>query len=118
MIKFCYNPSTRHFIDCGSYSDHATRLYNAGQQKSFDKFIRGIVDGDCLYLRTFYPAGVDFYDDNLTVDKINRVSLYYLKENERGIIALVLRRYGIKIARIIFNAENGLLRDALGARII
>lgn len=107
-----YNPFTKNYI-AGNQS-HTIQLYNKGKQKSFNDYIRGIIIDNTLYLRLYYP----FNDiDNLTSDKLYRLSYNLLKENERDILQAIKNHEKIIITKILYNVNNDLLKDLKLANI-
>ena len=105
MTKFCYNPDNKKYLQ-GS-AGHNIMLYNAGMQKDFDFFIRGIIDKGILYLRVYYPYN-DI--DSLTRDKLYQASYELLQSNIDAILAL-LKRDNINIKEIIFNVDRAILES-------
>lgn len=111
-IRFSYNPFTNDFIKCTQSHSHA--LHNEGKQKLFDEYIRGIIIGDTLYLRTYYPFN-DLSDLNLT--QLNQRSRQLLEQSRSKINLLVLKEYKIAVKEIKFNVENDLLKGIGLAKI-
>jgi len=103
-IRFSYNPFTNDFIE--SDSSHAVAIYNKGNQKRFDEYIRGIIVGETLYLRTYYPFE---FTDGLSVTELRQKSFELLEYYKRKILFIV-EEYDLgKIDDIKFNVENDLL---------
>jgi len=114
MIKFSYNPFNGHFIDC-EYNNHSDGIYNAGQQKHFDNYIRGIIKDKVLYLRTYYP----FNDiENLLIDDINKKSLQLLKEYVSILLIKIKAHYRFIPQKIEYNATQDLLKQKIGVYVI
>ncbi len=106
--RFCYNPFTNNLITCSQ--SHSIGLYNKGQGKNFDSFIRGIIFDDTLYLRTFYP----FDDiDDLNYTELNKKSISLLNQFKTDILETIKKEYSIIPKTIIFNADNDLLKGKL-----
>jgi hypothetical protein len=106
--RFAYNPITKTFLECGEC--HSIALYNKGKQKQFDLYIRGIIKDKVLYLRLYYP----FKDiDEKSYADIKEKSFDLLFDNKNIILANIEVFYGIKIKKVIYNAENDLLKGIL-----
>lgn len=103
-IRFSYNPFTKEFIECNC--SHALSIYNKGKTDKFDEYIRGIILGNTLYLRLYYP-----FDD------LSELSLIELKQKSRELlesyymdIAVALWvKYKFRPNDIEYNVENDLL---------
>jgi len=93
---------------------HSVQLYNKSRQASFDEYIRGIILGDVLYLRIYYP-----YEDidTLTRDKLYKASLTLLKANVKAILEVIQDKENITIKSIKYNVDNDLLRGLKLANI-
>ena len=104
--RFCYNPfNDNEFLNCNT--SHSIALYNAGKQKKYNDYIRGIILNDVLYLRLYYP----FQDiDILTNKEINQASYKLLKYNEAEILKHIKKHYKININEIKYNVINDLLK--------
>jgi len=103
-IRFSYEPFKKDFIKCST--THSLALYNKGKQKEFDQYIRGIIVGTKLYLRTYYP----FKDiDALKLYQLHQKSRTILEQFKGDILEAVKKEYGIKVSVIKYNAENDLL---------
>lgn len=104
-IRFSYNPFTKHYIE--SDTSHSIAILNAGKQKQFDEYIRGIILDETLYLRLYYPYK-DLGDLTLTQLKQNsrRLLEYYRKEIE----ILIDDKLDLGIKEIKYNVENDLLK--------
>ena len=113
MKKFCYNPFTGQFFDCG-YSDHSTKIYNKGNQSIFDDYIRGLIDNGTLYLRTYCP----FDYDSLTLKTLKEKSLKLLKFYDKKIFEKIKKEYDLSITNVIYNATNDLLKIDLKRNFI
>lgn len=98
MLKFCYNPFSKHFLECG-YNDHALTLYKAGKQKIYHEYIRGIIIEDVLFLRVYYPFNMP---DDITSNQLKKASYGLLKANFRAIKDILPESFN----NVIFNAEN------------
>lgn len=108
--KFCYNPKTKHFLDCQTC--HSTALHNHGKQSQFDSYIRGIIKGNTLYLRTFYPLK-DI--DSKTTQEINEKSFDLLFDNKESMLTNIKKFYcgSVNIKKIEYNVTNDLLQGKL-----
>jgi len=103
-IRFSYEPFKKKFIHCTT--SHSIALYNIGKQKDFDQYIRGIIVGNKLYLRLYYPF-----------DNLSELSLYQLRQQSRTILhqfrleilKVVKKEYDIDVSVIKYNVENDLL---------
>jgi len=113
MNKFCYNPYSKTFFDCG-YNDHAITLYKAGEQKAFDQYIRGIILENVVYLRLYWPFSMD---EGMTIDKLNKLSHDLLQAEKTAILQAVKENLNIVPGRIVYNADNEVFQ-ALGIRYI
>lgn len=103
-IRFSYNPFTKDFLHCDT--SHSVALYNKGKQKLFDEYIRGIVVGNKLYLRTYYP----FEDiSNLSLTALNQTSRELLEQYLEVVLKEVKREYNLQDLEIVYNASNDLL---------
>lgn len=104
-IRFSYNPFTKDYIESGV--DHATAIANKGKTKEFDEYIRGILVGDVVYLRLYYP----FNDlSELSLVDLKQKSYALLLMNKHTIIDLVKAKFDIDVDNIQFNVENDLLK--------
>ena len=104
-IRFSYNPFTKDYIESGV--DHATAIANKGKTKEFDEYIRGILVGDVVYLRLYYP----FPDlSELSLVDLKQKSYELLLMNKHTIIDLVKSKFDIDVENIQFNVENDLLQ--------
>lgn len=106
--RFSYNPISKKFLESGNC--HSTALYNIGQQKNFDQYIRGILVDNRLYLRLYYPLK-DI--DQKTIDQIEEKSFDLLFDQVKTIKELVKKEYNIIVSKVIYNAKNDLLRGVL-----
>lgn len=104
--KIAYNPFTKeYFSGCTS---HCVQFWNKKLPLvKFDDYIRGIILGDVLYLRVYYPFSdlSDLCHDN----KLYHASLKLLKENTNAILTLIKDKENITIAKIKYNVTNDLL---------
>jgi hypothetical protein len=107
-IRFSYNPFTKDFIE--SDSSHAIAIANKGKTKQYDEYIRGIIKGNDLYLRTYYPFD-DLADLNLV--QLKQKSYQLLLMNKSYITDLIKEKYGIDLDTYQVNIENDLL-EGLG----
>jgi hypothetical protein len=103
-IRFSYEPFKKEFLHCPT--SHATALYNIGKQKDFDQYIRGIIQDNVLYLRTFYP-----FDDieDLSGVELRQKSRTLLEQYQEAVLKVIGKEYNTTIKEISFNAENDLL---------
>jgi len=110
--RIAYNPDNKNYIS-GSQS-HSIQLYNKGKQKEFDKYIRGIILNNTLYLRLYYP-----YEDidNLTRDRLYQASYSLLKDSTGAILEAIKENDGINIIDIKYNVDNDLLKGLKLANI-
>jgi len=105
-LRINYNPFNNDYTS--GYNEHSIQLYNKGKQKKFDEYIRGIIKGNVLYLRVFYP----FDDiDTLTSDKLYQSSYTLLKEYETNILKVINENENININEVKYNVTNDLLKD-------
>jgi hypothetical protein len=103
--RFSYNPFTKKLLHCTQ--SHSLTLYNIGKQKDFDQYIRGIIVGNKLYLRTFYP----FDDiDVLKLYQLNQRSRTILEQFKDELLAVLEKEYAFKPSVIKFNVDNDLLK--------
>jgi hypothetical protein len=110
--RFSFNPFNDKFIFGGL--SHNQDIYNSGNQKSFDNFIRGIILNNTLYLRLYYP----FEDlENLSLNELKRKSYTLLKDNEKKILSLINDKLKVSINVINYNVDNDLLRGLQLANI-
>lgn len=104
-IRFSYNPFSKDFIDCDSQS-HSIALYNKGKQKLFDEYIRGIILGNVLYLRTYYP----FENlDELNLTELNQCSRALLTKSLSELLDKIKEVYSLENLEIKYNVTNDLL---------
>lgn len=106
--RFSYNPISKKFLDSGFC--HSTALYNIGQQKNFDQYIRGIIKEGKLYLRLYYPLK-DI--DQKTIEQIEQKSFSLLYDQLKTIKVLIKKEYKIVVKEVVFNAKNDLLKGIL-----
>jgi hypothetical protein len=100
--RFAYNPFDKNFVECG-YS-HTSTLNGKGD---FWEYIRGIIVGNKIYLRLYYP----FEDLNdLTETRLYQKSRTLLEQYRDKIIKEVKKHYGVELNDIEFNVENDLLK--------
>lgn len=110
--RFSYNPFKVDFIECNEC--HSLALYNKGLQKQFDEYIRGIIINKTLFLRTYYP-----FDDlnELTITELRNKSRTLLETELHNVLKLIRKRYNLTVDKIIFNADNDLLKGERLANI-
>lgn len=102
--RFAYEPIGGDFVTCPT--SHAIALYNAGKQAAFDSYIRGIIAGDVLYLRTFYPYPLE----GLTAGELRAKSKALLNLYKADLLEALSREYGYTPKNLVLNAENDLLQ--------
>jgi len=106
MIKLCYNPNTRHYIQ--GNTSHNIQLYNAKKNKLYNDYIRCILDNNILYIRVYYPYN-DI--DTLTIDKLYQYSYELLQGNIKDIIKAIKKHNNIIIKDIKYNIDRKYLES-------
>lgn len=107
MIKFSFLPESKVLLISDIQDNHSDTISKFNKQARhvipFDKWIRGIIKDNVLYLRLFYPLP-DI--DTKTIDELNEYSFDVLFDNLKN-IAKALRLAGIKKhLKCKFNVVN------------
>jgi hypothetical protein len=105
-LKFSYNPFNEDFIKSGYI--HSLDL----RGKCFREYIRGVIKGNKLYLRAYYPYNPDDIS-GFTLNELYSKSRKILELYIRDLSGLIKWEYKIIIKDIIYNADKDLYNKGI-----